>query len=137
MIENGIVNKVEKNRAWVTMVKGEQCAGCNACKTFGEGSVELEAFNEPGAKPGDKVEIEINPRQVVKHSTIVFLLPVFSLIIGYFLGNFYLTQIGLSLEAAGIIGSLGLMIITFIAIMGYDRIFSKSQQIHARINRIL
>jgi hypothetical protein len=41
------------------------------------------------------------------------------------------------LEAAGIIGSLGLMIITFIAIVGYDRIISRSQKIHARINRIL
>jgi len=137
MIESGVINKVDKNLAWVTMVKGEQCAGCQACKTFGEGSVELIALNETNAKPGDKVEVEINPKQVVKHSTIVFILPVLSLIIGYFLGNSYLSQIGLSLEAAGIIGSLGLMIITFIAIIGYDRIISKSQKINARINRIL
>jgi sigma-E factor negative regulatory protein RseC len=137
MIESGVVNKVEKDLAYVTMVKGEQCAGCTACKAFGEGSFELIALNESKARPGDSVEVEINPKQVVKHSIIVFLLPVLSLIIGYFLGNSYLTQIGLSLEAAGIIGSLGLMIITFIAIVGYDRIISRSQKIHARINRIL
>lgn len=137
MIENGIVNKIEKNLAWITMIKGDQCAGCTACNAFGEGSFELVALNDPGATVGDKVEVEINPRQVVKHSTIVFILPVLSLIIGYFLGNSYLTQIGLSLEAGGIIGSLGLMIITFIAIIGYDRMIGKSQQVSARINRIL
>lgn len=137
MTENGVVKKVEQDLAWIIMMKGEQCAGCTACKAFGEGSFEIVALNERGAKPGDNVEVEINPRQVVKHSTIVFLLPVLSLIIGYFLGNSYLTQIGLSLEAAGIIGSLGLMIITFIGIIGYDRIISRSQQVNARINRVL
>ena len=137
MIETGVVNKIEKDIAWVTMIKGEQCAGCTACNAFGEGSFELVALNEVGAKPGDNVEVEINPRQVIKHSTIVFLLPVLSLIIGYFLGNSYLTLIGLSLEAAGIIGSLGLMILTFFAIIGYDRIISRSQQVNARINRLL
>ena len=137
MIETGVVNKIEKDIAWVTMIKGEQCAGCTACNAFGEGSFELVALNDPGAKVGDKVEVEINPRQVIKHSTIVFLLPVLSLIVGYFLGNSYLTPIGLSLEAAGIIGSLGLMILTFFAIIGYDRIISRSQQVNARINRLL
>ena len=137
MIETGVVNKIEKNLAWVTMIKGEQCAGCTACKAFGEGSFEVVALNNTDAKVGDNVEVEINPRQVVKHSTIVFILPVLSIIIGYFLGNSYLTHTGLSLEAAGIIGSLGLMILTFFAIVGYDRIISKSQQVNARINRIL
>jgi sigma-E factor negative regulatory protein RseC len=137
MIETGVVKKIEKDLAWVTMIKGEQCAGCTACKAFGEGSFELVALNEPGAKTGENVEVEINPRQVIKHSTIVFLLPVLALIIGYFLGNSYLTQIGLSLEAAGIIGSLGLMILTFFAIVGYDRMISKTQQVNARISRVL
>jgi sigma-E factor negative regulatory protein RseC len=136
MTENGVVNKVEKNFAWVTMVKGEQCAGCTACKAFGDGSFEIVALNEQGAKPGDIVEVEVNPKQVIKYSTIVFLLPVLSLIIGYFLGSSYLTQIGLSSEAAGIIGSMGLMIITFMGIIGYDRIVGKSQQINAHITRI-
>jgi len=137
MIENGFVNKIEKNLAWVTMAKGEQCAGCNACKAFGESSVELMAFNETGAKPGDRVEVEINPKQVVRHSIIVFILPVLSLIVGYFLGNSFLTQVGLSMEAAGIIGSLGLMMITFIGIIGYDRLISKSQTTNATIIRII
>lgn len=136
MTENGVVNKVEKNLAWIRMVKGEQCAGCTACKTFGEGSFEIVALNEPGAKPGDTVEVEVNPKQVVKYSTIVFLLPVLSLIFGYFLGSSYLTQIGLSSETAGIFGSLGLMIITFIGIVGYDRIVGKSQPVNAHITRI-
>ncbi len=137
MIETGIVYKTEKNLAWITMIKGEQCGGCTACKASGEGSLEIVALNEPDSKPGDNVEVEINPKQVIKHSTIVFLLPMLSLIIGYFLGNSYLILIGLSGEAAGIIGSLGLMMLTYFGIICYDRIISKSQPINARINRIL
>jgi sigma-E factor negative regulatory protein RseC len=136
MIENGVVNKVEKNFAWIKMVRGEQCAGCTACKVFGDGSFEIMAVNDPGAKPGDIVEVEINPKKVIKYSTIVFLLPVLGLIIGYFLGSSYLTKIGLSSEAAGILGSLGLMIITFIGIIGYDRIVGKSEPTNAHITRI-
>lgn len=137
MIESGVVNRVENDLAWITMVKGEQCAGCTACKAFGEGSFEIMAINQQQAKPGDHVEVEINPKQVVKYATIVFLLPVLSLIFGYFLGSSYLTSIGLSLEAAGIIGGAGLMIITFVGIIGYDRFISKSQQIDAQIIRVL
>lgn len=137
MTENGVVKKVERDLAWVITVKGEQCAGCTACKSFGQGSFEVVALNKRGAKPGDNVEIEINPKHVVKYAVIVFMLPVLSLIIGYFLGSSYLTSIGLSSETAGIFGSLGLLLISFMGIIGYDRMVSKSQPINAQINRIL
>jgi len=68
---------------------------------------------------------------------ILFLLPVFSLVVGYFLGVNYLTKISLTTEAAGIIGSIGLMALTFIGIIIYDRLISKSQEVNARIIRIL
>jgi len=137
MIETGIVTKVEKNLASISMVRGEQCHGCTVCKTFGDGSIELIAINKAGARPGDRVEVEIDPGQVVKHSAIVFLLPVVSLMIGYFLGTSYLPRIGLSTEAAGIIGSLGLMILSFGVIVIFDRRARRSQQTNARINRVL
>jgi len=137
MTETGIVNRVEKNIAWVTMMKGEQCSGCTVCKTFGQGSVELLAINGVAAKPGDRVEVEIDPKQVVKHSAVVFLLPVVGLILGYFGGANYLSQTGLSQQSAGIIGSLGLMVIMFVAIIGYDRFIARSQQTNASIQRVL
>ncbi len=137
IIETGVVKKVEEDKAWVIMVKGEQCVGCPACKTFGKGSFELVAFNMIGAKPGDNVEVEINSEYAPRQSAIVFTLPVVSLIIGYFWGSFCFSPIGLSTETAGILGSLGLMLIAFVGIIGFDRIVRKSQQINAHINRIL
>ncbi|MCU0643291.1 MAG: SoxR reducing system RseC family protein [bacterium] len=137
MFETGIVNRVEKNIAWVKMIKGEQCSGCHACNAFGEGVVELIALNGVAAKPGDRVEVEIDPNQVVKHSAIVFLLPVLGLILGYFLGAKYLEQAGLSQQSAGIIGSFGLLLVMFAAIIGYDRLVAKSQKINATIQRVL
>ena len=137
MIETGIVSKTQKDTALVALVKGEQCKGCTACDAFGEGSSELLVNNELSAKVGDRVDIEIDPKQVIRHSAIVFLLPVFALILGYFLGVYYLTKIGLSEEGAGIIGSLVLIVLTFVGIVFYDRLLSKSNEVNARIVRIL
>jgi len=137
MVENGVVIKAERNLAWVIMTKGEQCAGCTACKSFGEGRFEIVALNPFGARPGDNVEVEINPKQVVKYSAIVFLVPVIALIVGYFVGSSWLGVLGISAEAAGIIGSLGLMLISFLGIVGYDRLISRSQSVTASIRRVL
>lgn len=137
MIEQGIVSKVYKNLAWITLNRGEQCAGCTACKSLGDNKVEITALNTLSAKPGDKVEVEVAPGQVIKHSAIVFLIPVFGLIFGYFLGHSYLTRIGFSTEAAGIVGSLGLMVLCFFGIVGYDRMIGNSQEGHAKIIRIV
>lgn len=137
MIEIGIVTQVDRNIAHVKMVRGEQCSGCTACKAFGEGIVELLAVNNAAAKIGDHVEVEIDPKQVVKHSSVVFLLPVFGLILGYYLGATFLRLASLSQQNAGIIGSLGLMVFMFGVIMGYDRWLARSQTINATINRIL
>ena len=137
MVESGIVKKVDKKIAWVTVVRGDQCGSCNACKSFDEGHAEILAINEIAAKNGDKVEVEIDAGQVVRHSIIVFLLPVFALVFGYFLGANFLSKIGISTEAAGIFGSLSFMIICFIVIIGYDRLIAKSNEINAKIVRIL
>jgi len=137
MIECGVINKIENDIVWVTVVKGEQCKGCTACSAFGEGSAELVAQSDLPAKIGDRVEVEIDPQKVVRHSAIIFLLPVFALIIGYFLGENYLIGIGIEGEGAGIVGSLGLMVLTFIGIAFYDRFFQKSNEINARVVRVL
>ncbi len=137
MIKNGVVKTVEHDLASVIMIKGEQCAGCTSCNAFGEGTFEIVALNMRGAKPGDHVEIEVNPKHAVSHSAIVFMLPIVNLIIGYFLGSSFLAKIGLAAEVAGVIGSLGLMLITFVGIVGYGRIIRRTAPINAHINQIL
>lgn len=137
MIECGVIERVENDVAWVTVVKGEQCAGCQACKAFGENSAQVLVLNNLAAKPGNRVEIEIDPQQVIKHSSIVFLLPVFCLVAGYFLGTKYLSSLGLNAEPAGIIGSLGSMLVGFAIIALYDRFVANKREVNARVIRIL
>ncbi len=135
MIENGIVRKTDKNNAWILLQKGEQCHGCTACQAFGDGSAEILAMNTINAQPGDKVEIEIAPKQVIKHSAIVFLIPVLALIVGYFLGAKFLTALSLAEEPAGIIGSLTLMVVSYFFIVLYDRKVGKREGTSVRIVR--
>ena len=137
MVENGIVRRIENDKAWILLQKGEQCHGCTACQAFGDGSAEILALNKVSAAPGDKVEIEIAPKEVIKHSAIVFLIPVLALIVGYFLGVKYLMALSLSEEPAGIFGSLGLMVIAYVFIVLYDRQVGKKQESGARIIRRL
>ena len=137
MTESGIINKIKENTAWVTVIKGEHCQGCTACSAFGEGSAEIVARNESTAKVGDRVEVEIDPQKVVKHSAIVFLLPVLGLVLGYFFGVNYLVKLAIPTEASGILGSLGLMVLAFVVIILYDRKISRANEVHARIVRVL
>jgi len=131
MIETGIVSKVENDKAWVVVVKGEHCKNCNACSAFGDGSAEIEVINQKAAKPGDKVDIEIDPKQVIRHSAIVFLLPVLGLVVGYFVGVSLLSHWGINGETAGIIGSIGLLAISYIGIIAYDRFLGKSREVNS------
>lgn len=135
MVENGIIRKLEEKNAWVLLQKGEQCHGCTACNMFGDGSAEILAKNDIDAKPGDQVQIEIAPRKVIKNSAIVFLIPVLALIVGYFLGVKYLMALSLPEEPAGIIGSLGLMVISYAFIVLYDRKAAASNESIVRIVR--
>ncbi len=137
MIECGIIERIENEKAWVMVVRGEHCEGCQACQAFGDNNARILVSNPQAAKPGDRVEIEIDPKQVVKHSAIVFLLPILCLIIGYFLGAKFLANFGLKAETAGIIGSLALMVICFVVIAFYDRLVAKKQENTARVIRIL
>ncbi|NOZ60227.1 MAG: SoxR reducing system RseC family protein [Calditrichaeota bacterium] len=135
MIESGIVRKIENDNAWILLQKGEQCHGCTACQVFGDGSAEILAANKINAGPGDRVEIEIAPKELIKHSAVIFLIPVLALIVGYFLGVKYLTALSIGEEPAGIIGSLGLMIVSYFFIVVYDRHVGKKEESGARIVR--
>ncbi|MDW7681433.1 MAG: SoxR reducing system RseC family protein, partial [bacterium] len=135
--ESGVVSRVEADKVWVRVVKGEKCEGCKACGAFGEGSAEMMVMDHLSVQKGDRVEVEIDPTQVVRHSSIVFLLPVLGLVLGYFLGANYLIKLGLNVEAAGIVGSLGLMVLSFGIIFLYDKAVGKNHAVTAKITRIL
>ncbi len=133
MRENGEIVKIEGDVAFVRMVLGEKCEGCNLCSAFGENSKVLEARNVLGAKVGDRVTVEINPKLVVGHSLLVFVLPVISLIIGYFLGTLLSWPNNWSVEAQGILGAGCCLMLSLFPVRWYNARLSRSEGCSADI----
>ncbi len=118
MRETGSIIAVSGKTATIQLLQGEECDGCHMCSAFGENKMHLDALNKIGAQVGDLVEVDIEPKEVVKSSMIVFIYPLFMMILGYFAGAKIGTDHG---EGAGIIGSIAGLILAFLLIKLTDR----------------
>ena len=131
----GIVTKLNKNYAFVS----SSCTNCSTCVSKDACSVNMltdgsskiiEALNTKEAKVGDKVLIHIPPSRAISAATIIYILPLFIMIIGYFIG-FYLTNN----EKGGAIGCILGILVGFGLVKGIDNLFRKHKV--AEIKRIL
>ena len=78
--------------------------------------MQITADNSLGAKVGDAVEVWVEPRQVLKGSIVIFLIPLFMMILGYVIGQKISSGHG---EGAGILGSVIGLVIAFLLIKWY------------------
>lgn len=131
MREQGIVTKaISGNIVEVAFQRSEACAKCKLCHGVGEGLVGIETVDEIGAKLGDIVEIEIPSGEIVKGSIVVFLMPIFFLMVGYLIGaNFSSTF--------GIILGLIFVGLSYFVIKWYDKNVEQRQALRARIVKIV
>lgn len=131
--EQGIIVSTSGPTAKVQFVKGKQCEGCHLCDAFGEGSGELIAHNGIGACPGDCVEVEIPPRDLVSHSFMVFIVPVLAMIAGYFLAHDFVA----ATNGAGVAGAFAGLALSLILLHIYDRRISSRNNCVASIVGII
>ncbi len=88
MLEQGIVQKTDTKFAFVKIYKNGSCEGCNLCDTAGPGDDKiLKALNPLTASQGDWVEVTVSAKAVIGTALLIFVLPVFSLILGYLAGE--------------------------------------------------
>lgn len=89
--EKGVVIKVESGRAWIKTEKSSSCEGCasrDSCGNPGGGKeMEVEALNSVGAKAGDLVMISFGTAPLIKVYTLVYIFPIFALLVGAILGQ--------------------------------------------------
>ena len=132
MREQGIVTKVVSGKiVEVALKRSEACEKCKLCHDVGQGMVGIEAVNEVGAKREDVVEIEIPSAELVKGSLVVFLLPIFFLVVGYLVG------VNLAGEIAGVICSLIFLFLSFYVIKWYDKNIQQKESLRARIIKLI
>jgi len=132
--EIGTIISLNLNMALVQIDRRQHCNGCTACHPLGENKMQLEAVNRLDARLGDTVEVLIEPRQVIKNSLIVFILPLMMMAAGYFAGVFFSSS---HAEGGGILGSFGALAVSFLLIRWFDRRSHSSQENDAAIVEII
>jgi positive regulator of sigma E activity len=89
--ETGTVLKTDGDTAVVLLTGGGSCKGCGAAKmglcSMGKKSMMLNAANAAGAHTGDTVVVGIDEAVRWKGYALAYLLPLFSLVTGSFIGH--------------------------------------------------
>jgi sigma-E factor negative regulatory protein RseC len=88
MEEIGIVKSTTEAFAKVSVPRKSVCEGCTAgtCKPD-EQSMEIDALNKAGARPGQKVRVVIKSYTYLKGSILVYGIPAIALIAGAVIGK--------------------------------------------------
>ncbi|MDA8434324.1 MAG: SoxR reducing system RseC family protein [Nitrospiraceae bacterium] len=86
--EIGVVRSVQGVTAMVQIAKKSACEGCTmgVCKPEDQG-MEIEAFNEVGAKVGQRVKVSIKSYVYMKGTMLVYGLPAVMLVAGAVFGK--------------------------------------------------
>jgi positive regulator of sigma E activity len=79
----------------------------------------IEALNKVGANAGQEVEIRMNLESPQKAVAILYLIPLFFLILGAILGN-TLDPLGHQ-DASAVVFCLGFLVLSYIGISSYSR----------------
>ena len=102
----GYVSKVEKDIAEVVLGEHQQCRRCGACLAASAGRQRsIKAANLAGARVGDRVEIEIEPKRAIGTAFLVFIVPLAAALGGGMIG--YRVGLGLGVPAVAVAIGLG------------------------------
>lgn len=140
MEQVGLVVNSNNNTAMVIVGRasacGESCASCgSSCKTQG---MSLEVKNTLGAKPGDYVELRTKTSQVLKSAAIVYLMPLFAMIIGIIIGiNIFMSAGYSNYESYGFIVGLVFLGLSYIILRMIDKKVKKRDKVIIEMTRII
>jgi len=86
--ERGTVLEVKNKIASIAIIRGKKCIGCKHCIMAQNGKYMLTyAYNQIGAKSGDKVIIISKKIDPVADGFLLFISPLLLFVIGYIIGS--------------------------------------------------
>jgi len=102
-LDNATVKKVESGYAFIEM---EITSGCRDCENravcmAGDKPALTRIENKIGLTEGDRIELDIPPKEKITAGFLLFILPLLFLIAGYYIGYMIKPE-----ETAGIIGGI-------------------------------
>lgn len=116
--QEGIVIEVSGLMAKVKASRHNDCENCGACP--GNSALVLEAENGIGAKPGDRVLIEVQEVNMLKAAFIVYMLPLLAIFIGAVGGNVFAEKMGYQALVFQVVGGFIAFLLAVLYIKFFD-----------------
>ncbi|MDD5259170.1 MAG: SoxR reducing system RseC family protein [bacterium] len=129
--EIGKVIKVEGTQATVAMDRHSACAHCGICIAGCNEKMEIIAENTIGSKVNDRVKVAVAGPFILKSAFIVYIIPLFGLVLGYLAGRYF------GGEKLGVIFGLGVVALVLYGLHYYDRKIKKEHALIVHITEIL
>ncbi|NOZ55840.1 MAG: SoxR reducing system RseC family protein [Calditrichaeota bacterium] len=122
MREQGVVVSTSGLMAEVQFTKGPQCEGCHACDGFrsDKNLGSLLVRNAAGARPGDRVEVEIAPSTLLTSAFMVFIFPLLGMALGYAVATALLH----ASQSVGVLAAFAGLAVALASLKLYDRAFA-------------
>lgn len=129
--EIGRVVKIEGSQALVEMNRHSACAHCGVCALGRHDKMEILVSNNLGAKINEQVKVTVSGPVILKSAFVVYIIPLFGLILGYLLGW------SLSGEKLGVIFGIGSVLLVLYGLHYYDRKLKKENKLMVQITEVL
>lgn len=132
-----MVTKTGVATAWVKTSRSSECQSCSAhgsCE--GAKEHEVEVMNPVGARQGDSVIIAIQTGSMIKLSALLYLFPVFCMILGAALGSQLAPDYGVDESALSAFMAFLCFILSFLIIRFTSGRIAGNDHYHARIVQI-
>lgn len=134
--QEGIVLEViGSHLAKVKTSRHNDCENCGACP--GNSALVLEARNDIGAKPGQRVAIEIREINMLKAAFVVYILPLFMIFFGVIAGGFVAEGFGYQLLGFQVAGGIIAFILSVVYIKFFDSAARSDVKMQPVIIRVL
>ncbi|NLJ84512.1 MAG: SoxR reducing system RseC family protein [Halanaerobiaceae bacterium] len=139
MEEIGLVLENIGEEALVKITRHSLCSRCkNKCQLAGNthesAEMQISVKNPIGASKGDRVRIEMGEQSLVIASMIIYLIPLISLIAGYFAGINLFPAAG---EGAGVGAAIFFLALSFVLVNRIDKFLGRNQKYQPVIKAIV
>ncbi len=134
--QEGIVLEViGGNLAKIKASRHNDCENCGACP--GNSAMVLEALNDIGAKPGQRVAFEVREVNMLKAAFIVYILPLIAILMGAMAGGKVAERLSSEVLWWQIAGGVLAFILSVIYIKYFDNAARTDVKMQPIIVRIL
>jgi sigma-E factor negative regulatory protein RseC len=123
--EVGVVIEINGNLSEVRMGKHSDCKDCGACP--GSDSAIITADNRIGAKPGQRVSVELQESNALKGAFVIFVLPLIIVFIGVIAGKELGGLLGVNELISECIGGTVFFVVVIVLIRLFDNFVAKKE----------